>query len=234
MSSTLNKVRGPSGGTFSIAEWVHDPLFTTIEFGSSASVDFYGFNFVRGERVSGSPSTSSGERRANERDTNIFKRRALIQDEAFVVHAVTYEAFGLDDATADDSPVVTSAPAPAVSAPNLRRLQMELMFQLFVGGLDKPQIETPFSYIGQSIGAPSFASGDLSAANIGTAGEISAENQRIMKMPLYIGGFGAHAKPGNSQRFYIRLFNAGGGAVTDLDQDIRLRIYLDGLRKRPA
>jgi len=53
-------------------------------------------------------------------------------------------------------------------------------------------------------------------------------------MPLYIGGFGDQAMPGNAMTFYAKFYNAFGGAFSGLRQAVRLRIVADGLKKRPA
>lgn len=231
--SSFNKVRLGDGQEVSISEWYHQPRFSTIEFGASDSVDLRCFNYTRGQPVSKSASITS--RTANEADTNMVKRRAMNQDEALIVMAITYEPFALDSET--DGSGETIAHKPWLSGTDLRRLQVEGVFELKVGGLRKPQYQVPFSWICQSLGAKAWAT-DAGATtthvDYGTGGEVYAYNQELLELPIYIGGFGRNAKPGNSMIFEGRFYNANGGAFDSLRQNVRLRFYLDGLSKRPA
>lgn len=230
--SSLNKVMLADGRSVSIAEWYHQPVYSTLEFDSAASVNLYCFNYTPGQNVS---QSGLAARTATEQDTNVTKRKAMNQDEALIVMAITYEGFALD--TENDNSGNVVAPQPMLSGTDLRRLQYEGVFELYVGLTKKPQYGIPLAWLSQSIGTKAFASpvGTTTVRiDYGTAGDLSAENQELLVLPIYIGGFGQHARPGNSMFFQGRFYNAKGGAFTGLRQDVRLRFWLDGLKKRPA
>jgi hypothetical protein len=195
-------------------------------------VNLYCFNYTPGQNVS---QSGLAARTATEQDTNVTKRKAMNQDEALIVMAITYEGFALD--TENDNSGNVVAPQPMLSGTDLRRLQFEGVFELYVGLQKKPQYGIPLAWLAQSIGAKTFASPTATTTvrvDHGTAGDLSAENQELLVLPIYIGGFGQHARPGNSMFFQGRFYNAYGGAFTRLRQDVRLRFWLDGLKKRPA
>ena len=231
--SSLNKVVLADGRSVSIAEWYHQPVYSTLEFNSADSVNLDCFNYTPGQNVSHGATLAA--RTATEQDTNMVKKKAMNQDEALIVMAITYEAFALD--TENDNSGNVVAPAPMLSGTDLRRLQYEGVFELYVGLQKKPQYDIPFAWLCQSIGTKTFAApvGTTTVRiDYGTGGDLSAENQELLVLPIYIGGFGQHAKVGNSMYFRGRFFNAKGGAFTRLRQGVRLKFYLDGLKKRPA
>ncbi|MCR4339265.1 MAG: hypothetical protein NUW01_05175 [Gemmatimonadaceae bacterium] len=231
--SSMNRIRLADGREVAAAEWYDQPRFSTCEFAAADPVNLALFNYVPGMPVS--KTASIAQRNATDADTNQVKRRAVNQDEALIVFAITYETFALD-AEADGSGDVI-APMPALSGTDLRRLQYQAIFELTVGGLKKPQYEVPFAWLCQSIGTKAWSS-DAGATSThidyGTAGDLTAENQELLELPIYIGGFGRSARPGNSMPFKGRFYNADNGAFTGLRQNVRLRLYLMSLTKRPS
>lgn len=233
--SSFNSVRLPDGTEVSLAEWLHQPVWSTCEFDNAAAIDLRLFNYTRGGTVS---SVGLTKRQATDEDTNLVKKKAMNQDEALICFAITYEVFGLS--AAQDASSLNVAPIPTIQSADLRRLQRDLQFELLVGaGIKKPQVGVPFAWLHQSIGPNYFASGDagtgtVTRIDVATGGRIFAQNQEQLRLPVYIGGFGENARPGNSMFFQAKLYNAYNGAITGLSQDCRIRIYLDGLRKRPA
>lgn len=229
--SSLNAIRLPDGSEIQLSEWLHWPLFSVIEFATVDAVSLDAFSYTIGNTV---PHTATvAARSANATDTNMVRAKAMNQDEAEVVFAITYELFGLTTATAG-SPAVPSAVFPLVSANVLRRLQVGLVVELKVGAnIKKPQVGVPFSYIGQGIGQHAYCSGDLIQAHMGWGGDPVPRNQKQLNLPIYIGGFGENAKPGNSMAFFLRTRSTPLIDGSD-DQSLRLRWWLDGLKKRPA
>lgn len=233
--SSLNKIRLEDGTELSVAEWLHQPVYSTMEFASTASVDLSAFNYVVGQRVSATtaPAPAGSPRTANERDTNLVRKRAMNQDEALIVFAITYEIFALSTLTGG-SPPEEEATLPMTAPTEIRRLQRDCLVELYVGaGIKKPQIQVPFAWIHQSVGSPAWTSGNYAESKYGTGGTISARNQELLKLPVYIGGFGEAARPGDMMTFWLRFWSPPG-TVMSLQQDIRLRWHLDGLKKRPA
>lgn len=242
--SSLNKIRLEDGTELSVAEWLHQPVFSGMAIDHAQGIDLNAFNYVVGQPISA--NGASLRRNATESDTNIVRKRAMNQDEALIVFSITYEVFGASEAGADLSPTPSLegyGEAPSVTAENLRRLQRDCMVELYVGaGIKKPQVQVPFSWIHQSIGSPSWmssytgvvdGSSNLSERSYGTGGVVSARNQELLKLPVYIGGFGENARPGNMMTFYLRFFSPNG-VVKSLDQTLYINWHLDGLKKRPA
>lgn len=233
--SSLNTIRLPDGRELQISEWLHWPLYSTVEFDLSDSISLDAFSYIVGNIVP--HSTAVAARQADEADTNQVRRRQMNQDEAQVVFAITYELFSLDSLNTSDSPALPVAPEPLVGANVLRRLQFGLIIDLKVGAnIKKPQVGVPFPWIGQGIGQSTYTSGDFNDVHIATGGVATPLNQRKLNLPVYIGGFGENARPGNSMSFFLRTRTPSGpiaGAGAPIQQ-IRLRWWLDGLKKRPA
>lgn len=236
--TSLNRILMADGSEFSLAEWLHQPVWTTIEFASNVGVNLTAYSYRRGQPVA---SAGLPRRTATDQDTNLVRQKAMNQDEALLCFGITIEFFALADITFGTAPNITTvAPAPALSGTDLRRLQRDTMLEFFIGaGIKKPQFDAPIGYYGSSMGITPYASGDNNAATAlnldhGTAGAPSARNQQSLTMPLYIGGFGDNAMPGNAMTFFAKYYNAFGGAISGLRQSVRMRIVADGLKKRPA
>lgn len=236
--TSLNRILMADGSEFALSEWLHQPVWSTIEFASTASVNLRAFNYRAGQNVS---SVGLPKRLATGIDTNLVRQRAMNQDEALLCFGITIEFFSMADVTFTvDQTVNTVTPAPALSGTDLRRLQRDLLLEVYVGaGLKKPQFDAPLGYFGSSMGITAAASGDNTAGTLlsldhGTAGRASSTNQQQLTMPLYIGGFGDNAMPGNAMTFFAKVYNPYGGAISGLRQSVRMRIVCDGLKKRPA
>lgn len=230
----INKVQLPDGTEVVIDEWLHYPLFSTIQIGSTGgngdSTNLRAFSYVQGMRVPSTTNVTGGTRLADARDTNMVKRGGLNYDEAFILYAITYETFALTgSATGVDPGSQLNAPAPVLTAENVKRLQRDLLIELIVGAQQqKPQLRSPFSFIGQSAGTKSFASTGSVGANVafsqGTGGGIDARNQRRLELPIYI----------ESQQVAFLKVSSPIGTIAGLDQQVRLRWYWDGLKRRPV
>jgi hypothetical protein len=230
----INKVQLPDGTEVVIDEWLHYPLFSTIQIGSSGGVgdstNLRAFSYVQGMRVPSTTNVTGSTRLADARDTNMVKRGGLNYDEAFILYAVTYEAFALTaSVTGVPDAEVLNAPAPVLTAENLKRLQRDLLIEIIVGAQQqKPQLRSPFSFIGQSAGTKSYASTGLVGTDVGfsqgTGGGIDARNQRRLELPIYI----------ESQQVSFMKVSSPIGTIVGLDQQVRLRWYWDGLKRRPV
>jgi hypothetical protein len=226
----IKKVRLPDGSDVVIDEWLHWPQFSTVEFAAASNVSLRAFTYVQGQRVPQQGAVAGGARTSTSTDTNQVARARMNHDEAFLAYSITYEHWGLTaDEIATTPTATTVAPVPVLSPMNLRRLQRDLVISLFVGaGINKPQFRAPFSWIGQGPGAPAYTSGDGVAAgtafSYGTAGCPSPKDQRTWQLPVFI----------QSDRVMYLQLASFPGAIADLTQDVRLRFYLDGLKRRPV
>lgn len=225
--AAFKQIRLPDGQEIIIDEWLHEPLYSTIEFAAGVIINLRAFTYIQGQRV---PSQGLAARTATESDTNITTRTRFNHDQAFLAYSLTWESFALSDSPAI-GPITTTAPAPALSGLNLRVLQREVVAELLLGaGIDKPQARAPFSWYGQGVGAPAWTAGDSGgvatlAVDYGTGGRISPKTQRSWKLPIFI-----HSDRVMTAR--IRSFRPAGDAA--FDQDARLRLYIDGLKRRPV
>lgn len=222
----IKKIHLPDGEEVVIDEWLHYQQFSTIEFAAGAQVNLKAFTYVQGQTV---PQIGLVPRNATESDTNQVAKTRMNHDEAYLCYAITYENFALTNAEIAGTSPTTLAPAPALLSQNLRRLQRDLVLSLVVGAnIKKPQARFPFSRIGQSVGAPAYTSTGLVAANTafsyGTGGKLTSSNQRRFQLPVYIA---------SDRVFYLEV-RSFPGAITDLSQAVRMRLYLDGLKRRPV
>lgn len=222
----MEKVRLPNGEEVVFDEWLHYPIFSTCEFDNAASINLRLFTYVAGQRV---PSVGLAVRQSTEADTNQTAKGRMNWDESFRVFSMTYEVFALSDAEITLSPnTLIAGESPVITALNLRRLQRDIMVELIIGAdIEKPQVRAPFSYFHQGPGAWAFGSGDgpdaLSPASYGTGGQPRWAAQRRYPFPVKIG---------TDNVMYLKIFSARS-TVAGLSQDIRMRWYLDGVKRRP-
>jgi hypothetical protein len=232
----IKKVTLPDGTNVVIDEWLHYPLFSTIEIGSAQNitgdaVNLRAFSYVQGQRVPATTNVPVPNRLADARDTNMVKRGGMNYDEAFILYAITYETFALSNVVLeDDNGPIFTAIAPIFTAENLRRLQRDLMVELIVGAQQKkPQFRAPFSFLGQSVGVeswstPAFTTNSPINLSTGTAGTLDSRNQRRLELPVYIE---------SQQVAFLRVFSPVG-PIEGMNQSVRLRFYWDGLKRRPV
>jgi hypothetical protein len=233
----IKKVTLPDGSSVVIDEWLHYPLFSTIQLGTSGgagdAVNLRAFSYVQGQRVPSTTNAPNNTRLADARDTNMVKRGGMNYDEAFILYALTFEHFALTSVAVGETDPITSlvAPIPVFTAENLRRLQRDVLVELIIGAQQqKPQLRAPMSYISQSVGTKSFAMQGNTAANTitgfsaGTAGDVDARNQRRLELPIYI----------ESQQVSFLKVTSPVGTIAGMNQAVRLRWYWDGLKRRPV
>jgi len=235
----IKTIKTPDGEEFNIDEWLHWPLYSVIESAANRSLNYRAFSYVVGQTVPGSSTLSTGSRSATESDTNQVNRSRINHDEAYLCFCMTFEHFAIEGSTNSNMvfpvpPQDVAATAPILWGTNLRRLQRDCMLQLFVGAdIKKPMASAPLSYYGQSLGAEAFGAGDALQVSIGaasalnlnyaTAGAVSTDNQRRWNLPVEI--------PSDTAMHALITTPAG---ATDVTQDFRLRIYMDGLKRRPV
>ena len=238
----IQRIKLPDGRELAIDEWLHWPMYSTVQgeggidadldplnLGNGAKVALRLFSYVVGANI---PQTGGLPRRsATDSDTNQVARSKLNHDEAFLAFSMTYEISALDDDTT--IPGLSNsrgAVAPIFTGGNLKRMQRDCLYELFVGaGISKPQARAPLSYYGQGIGSPAWGSGDVLntgagqiALSYGTAGYVSPLNQRRWQLPIYIGP---------DQVMYAKLYSPNG-SIQGLSQDWQFKGYLDGLKRR--
>lgn len=240
----IEKIKLPDGTEVALSEWLHWPLFSTVEaegglnagadplgLGNGVSVNMLLFSYVAGNPVPQTGTVPNPGRMATDSDTNQVAKTRMNHDEAMIVFSMTYEIFALtDDTPIPTLPNNTAALAPVLTGDNLRRLQRDCMYELLVGaGITKPQARAPLSYYGQGVGSPAWGSGDElnTAAQVlnysyGTAGYVSPLNQRRWQLPVYV----------HSDRVMKARISSPQGQIVGLSQSWQFKGYLDGLKKR--
>lgn len=229
--SSLSTIRLNDGSTLDISEWLHDPLYSAADFTSGDQFNLDLFSYTVGQNVTRTSSTAA--RIANAGDTNLVRARQMNQDEAMVVYAIAWEMFQAEVSPQVFPPVLAnSAPSPLINGQDLAVLQRDTLIELKVGaGIKKPQVELPLSQLGMSLDTRCSVSTGLAGVNIGSAGEATPANQQKFKIPVFVGGTGENARPGNSRVFHMQWKSLR--PVTLLSNG-SARFFLDGLRKRPA
>lgn len=235
----IQKIRLPNGQSFNLEEWLHWPSFSVVECAAGSNVNLRAFSYVVGDRIPQAGAVAGGARAATESDTNWVTKSRANHDEAIVVFAITNEFFALEaDAPApiDGTATQTAGPSPIFTGTNLRWLQLLMMQEFFVGAnISKPMASAPLEYYGQGCGAVAYGSGDaltvagpgITTVNLdyGTAGNINPVlNQRRWAMPVMVA---------SDRVMYVKV-TTPGGALANVTQDFRLKITLDGVKRRPV
>ena len=223
----IRNLRLNNGQTIELDEWLSWALYSTVEFAAAAKIKLPSFSYTVGQAV---PRAGLAKRLGTPSDTNMVIAKKVNHDEAFVAFSLTYEPFALsDDTNAQAAPPELRAPAPLISADNLRRMQRSMTLALRVGTRQKkPQARAPLAWFGQGAGPLAYASsGPVAPAvaiSYGTGGPAKPANQRRWPMPIFI----------QSDRKVSIDVEAPRGPIQGLTQDIRLRLYLDGVKRRPV
>lgn len=232
----IKEIRLPDSTVVTIDEWLQWPAFSTFEASKDVALDVRIFSYVVGGRIPTSGTVAGGPRGANITDTNWVARSRVNHDEAYIWYSITYEHFALENSEPyAQNPPDLQATQPILRGTNLRTLQKDVMLDLFVGAdITKPQASAPLSYYGQGVGASASGTGNSllisqGAAtqlelNYATAGGVSPRNQRQWALPIYV----------HSDRVAYCKLTSPGGIMPNLDQDYSLRVYLDGLKRRPV
>lgn len=221
----VEKVRFPNGEEVIFDEWLHWPVYSTLEFASLSNFRLRLFTYVQGQTV---PHTGTlTARNAGPHDTNQVAKSRMNWDESYRVFSWTYEPFALSNQTIAACITVLVAPAPVISGLNLRRLQDEILAELRVGAdIDKPQARCPLSYIHQGVGPVDYPCGDQPSVGIafsaGTGGDVAWASQRRFAFPIKIG---------EDTPMQVILSTPRGNITCN--QDVRMRWYLDGVKRRP-
>lgn len=222
----IKEIQLPTGEKIVIDEWLHWATYSTMEFSSAVRLDLRCFTYLVGQTVAHQGAVAA--RTATTTDTNQIIKGQTNFDEALLIYAITYEPWALTDAEAG-SPAIVLAAAPAPFSTDIRKLQRHTLMEFNVGAkIRKPQISSPMSFVGQSVGSPAFSPGDAAAfaanttLSYGTAGQPTGLNQRLQKLPIYVE---------SSRTMFLKLSSP---TALDLETDFRIRWYLDGLRRRPV
>ncbi len=228
----IDKVRLPSGNVVIPGEWTMAvPLYSTVELPAGPlQGGLVAFSYGQGGVVPG----SIGPRQSSLVDTNLQGEGSkLPENEQITIRAIGVEVTKLGPAAS-----VARFPdcdVPGVPLPDMLRLQRDLLMQLQIAGV-KQYTNSPISYWPSGTGMYYTISGGRSqVSGAGGNGEVPANNGfpatsacRELASPLMIAGgeaFGVTFVPGPGQVVNLNLAT---------NSRIRLRVYLDGERRRPV
>lgn len=225
-----------------LVDWTHRPLFSTADFqtGFTQQTTIL-FNYVVGDSVPGSsPAASPTFRTASLNDTNISTPGTMSSTEEMLVYSVRVEMFDLD--MTDTSGDFTTADEKLEMEPVMRPqvlgvLHRSLLLQLQIS--QKIYVEAGIGWFIPGFGpmatmtTRSLAGTGTALATNGLPGHNSAQSFAI---PHHIGG---------QEKYAVIINNPSGAAidfalseatppVDDQSREVRMRVYLDGLYKRPV
>jgi hypothetical protein len=239
-SPQITQLRLANGVTVAFVDWTDQPIFSTIEILHGSNVqemDF--FQYTVGDAVPAfAPVAISGQRSATEIDTNMSQPGAMASTEEMLVFALRPEVFELTVADADEpdfaAPAALASPRPFPSALCYEVLNLRTTLLLEIS--QKIYSEAGFGLY--NLGAGVMSAGDVAGAlPVNTNGLPSQSAVRALVVPQHIGGQ-------EKFRAFMRYADDGTGNGIELgigpdDETLatafaRVRLYLDGLHKRPT
>ena len=226
----LISVKLPDGRVLEPSDWTtSEPLYSTVEVGAGSFPVLTAFSYSYGGTVPG----SVGPREALLSDTNLQgEGNRLPENEELLVYNLSIEVF--KNGVEGDTTAWPDAENPDVPLPDMLRLQRDLLVYFKIAYV-KSYTHSPLSYWPAGTGVNWINSGSISRATNGVSGTAVANNggtspadMRTLATPLYVAG-------GESLTVDIE---AGPGQVNGLNlapnARMRLRILLDGYRRRPV
>lgn len=251
----VTKLRLPDGTEVAFVDWSDKPLYSTADLlAGFQDQELALFQYTSGDPVA-STSNITVPRNSTDRDTNMATPGSNASTEEMLVYALRPEVFefrcldaqGAASTNANNAePFYVNQPQP--SARRLAVLQSTLMIILEI--TQKWAIQAGFGYFNSGMGVNSYApvapnAGFVFAAPAALAPRTAATqglpgqgSVRSMVIPVHIGG---------QEKWRCHIDNFSGAAVQNgildleanpatLDAAIlhQVRIYLDGLYKRPV
>jgi hypothetical protein len=244
-SAQITQIRLPHGRVIALVDWSDMPLFSTVDLGAGfTDQTIQAFNYIVSDQVSSSQNIAP-RRAATDRDTNISSPGTLAATEEMLVYNVKVEPYlywadetaGIVDATSA-SVAAHGVGFPIMEANLLAYLHARLLLQLEIS--QKLYANASLGYFNEGFGV--FPTGIVAGAvpvagsagrSFGTQGFPSADAPRSFTIPVHIGG---------QENYRVRLENSTGDTVPFIDLNgvaqaerlVSLRIYLEGLYKRPV
>lgn len=238
----ITTMRLPDGSEVAFVDWSDTPLFSTADLlagFTDTEVDL--FQYVSGEPVA-STNNITVRRTSSDRDTNVSTPGSMASTEELLVYAIKPEIFEFST----DGELPTDANTATPSSPNqpsptrkrLAILQSNLLVTLEVS--QKFTHRAGLGYYNAGFGpsaTTTFAGAALaSPITAATQGFPTQEAVRSLVVPVHIGG---------QEKYRLRLENVTGAAVlSGLNEALpavneantihQIRVYLDGLYKRPV
>jgi|WetSurMetagenome_2_1015567.scaffolds.fasta_scaffold65323_3 hypothetical protein len=235
----ITRIVLPNGQEYVPSDWTSaEPLWSTVEVSPGPFPLLKAFSYGRGaSEVPG----SIGPRKSSYVDTNLEGEGSkLPENEDLIAYTMNVEVFKIG--TADTTTYFPDADQPDVPLPDMLRMQRDIVMLFRIAAI-KDYTHASMSYFPAAMGTLYNFSGNLTEVSGGATGTVVASNGspsprdvRTFASPLYVAGgeaFGVEvtAGPGFVQGLNLALDNA---TPPKQPGRIRLRIFLDGLRRRPV
>jgi hypothetical protein len=241
-SNQIMTIRLANGEEISFVDWSDQPLFSTIEILSGSSVqEMTFFQYVAGDQVPAyAPVAVTNQRTSTENDTNLSNPGSMASTEEMLIWAIRPEIyrFNVEDAAEPDfaAPVALTPANNPQPTPNMLAV-MNARLKLSHEISQKVYAEAGLAYFNWGAGLYTMQV-DAAMATSGMPGQTSVRSQAI---PMHMGGM-------EKFRSYFTFIDDGTdngvelGLLTESAQEVdvddtrfaRVRLYLDGLHKRPA
>jgi hypothetical protein len=253
MDSTLNtitKLRLADGREVAFVDWTDQPLFSTCEYQHGATIQEMNlFNYVIGDQVpAAGPAGAITRRTSNENDTNMAAAGSMASTEEMLVYAIKPEVLQMTLGTTRNFTTwaitdQTGEPIPTPVCYGVLNALLKLNLEIS----QKVYASAGFGWFNSGFGVVNAGRSQAGDADTGRGyannGVQSQEAVRSFVISQHIGG---------QEKFRVQLLNAGGVALNignaennaqKLDNEstgalatsmVRIRIYLDGLHKRPV
>lgn len=241
-SAQITQVRLPNGRVIALVDWSDMPLFSTVDLlNGFTDQTIQAFNYIVSDQVSSSQNITV-RRTATDKDTNISSPGTLAATEEMLVYNVKVEPYqyvvsGSDASTVGSAASIATPGGPVMEGALLSFLQSRLLLQLEIS--QKLYANAGLGYFNQGFGAftTAFAPGAALASprSLSNQGIPSADAPRSFTIPVHIGGQENYRMNlVNSTGDAVPFINFSGAAAATGTSLVSLRIYLEGLYKRPV
>jgi len=246
MLNTITTVRLPSGEEVAFVDWSDKPVYSTCELVhgfTRQEIDLFGYTV--GDPVPAAAPTAVDPRTSTDADTNLEAPGSMASTEERLIYSIKPEVLALTADPVDnnrrDMQSATYREGTGEPIPNpvqLGALNQQLLLSLEIS--QKLYVRAGFGYFNAGFGVHgaggSMTTAGASGRNYATNGLPSQEAVRSYVVPQYMGG---------QEKFRVFLSNPGGAACnfglsennavpTNVDSVLRVRVYLEGLYKRPV
>jgi len=241
MLNQITKFRLPNGREVALVDWTDKPLWSTLEvLHGSTQQDMPLFQYVVGDAVPTFSPVAAAPRTSDDRDTNISTPGAMATTEEFLVFALRPEVFRrrVESVQVPDFndlvPFGLGEPNPTPAMLGVMHEDLTLHLEIS----EKIYAQAGFAYFNFGGGVYGFTA-DAGTVGVGQKGFPSHEAVQSFSIPQHIGG---------QEKYRVTLRNPPGealqigvGATCDescdaeqTDRFARVRVYMDGLYKRPT
>lgn len=243
MLNQITTIRLRDGQEVALTDWEDTPLWSTIDIQDGATnEEMLLFQYVESDAVPAfSPGAIASQRTATLRDTNIASAGEMASTEEFLVYAIRPEVFRRALEVADPAdfnallPLDSTNMMPQPTGKMIAVMQYFLLLELEIS--QKFYHKAGFGYY--NFGAGLYAvTADPAIETMGMKGLPSQEAVRRFAIPQHIGGqekYRVTLKNPTGEPVLLGLGDGGNGGTTEKDNAVaQVRIYLDGLYKRPV